>query len=403
MSKYSYKKYKTVKEATKHLRYRGYPIASVIGSYVAGKVWREKWSLKNELFRILLQPQFNLLCDSKKVLVTYRIDRQDYLDLLKLYTGDKITAQKLDEPNYVNFTFHNLLSSFFYTIKAFSLLLIYRVNIRSFTFIFSNVVFALRVIDYLEKRKWACKSYFAFNSSHGLESFLSYYFRKKGIKTYSFQHAAYYKYENIIPKDIINYENVCANTLLVWGSYTCEIIEEFLPANTKCLIYGYPGVTSEVIAEKKKKDDRILVALPRKIYFEESVKLLESLASTKHKFLIRPHPSIRESVEILLSNKKFKNFEIDLTASLKCQLRRFKFCAVISFNSTVLFQSILFGQNVILYRTTKNEFTISGLSEVREKDDLDKELRILVNSSPNNRENLKRRLFAQIDHDLIND
>ena len=162
----------------------------------------------------------------------------------------------------------------------------------------------------------------------------------------------YYKYIKQIPLDIINYENVCAEKLLCWGRYSKEQISEYLYSDIKAIIFGYP----KIIANAKKKEERnlIYVFLPRGIYLNESLELIGFLANTGYEYLIRPHPSIRELVAPVI--KKHDNFQLDVSSSLVENLKNFNYLVCIGFNSTAIFEAILYDQKIMQYITGNDEF-----------------------------------------------
>ena len=128
---------------------------------------------------------------------------------------------------------------------------------------------AFKIIDELEKQDIQCEKYIAFNSSYLVESFLTYYFRNRGIKTYSLQHGMYFNYINDTPYDVINFENVCADKLLVWGEYSKKEITPLMPKSSDCAVFGYPDSKFPVISSQV-SSDKILVLLPRDIYLDKT-------------------------------------------------------------------------------------------------------------------------------------
>jgi len=96
-----------------------------------------------------------------------------------------------------------------------------------------------KIIEQLVKQHIECDKYIAFDSSYLVEFFLSFYFRSRGIETYSLQHGMYFKYTNGTPFDAINYENACADELLVWLMFSKSEIEGLILKSSSVRIFCY--------------------------------------------------------------------------------------------------------------------------------------------------------------------
>ncbi|WP_413693978.1 hypothetical protein [Psychromonas sp. KJ10-2] len=177
----------------------------------------------------------------------------------------------------------------------------------------------------------------------------------------------YFNYINDTPYDVINYENVCSDYLLLWGNYSKNEISKLIPNSSNYIVFGYPKSKFPILS-KQIKSERIFVILPRDIYLDDSIKLLNFLKDYKIQFTIRPHPSISTKInDIIKSND---NFIIDSAMLLSESLNKHKYRAIISFNSTAIFEAALYEQNVYLFKTNKNEFKNPGFNELTLESDL---------------------------------
>jgi hypothetical protein len=356
-----YKKYKKIKSLLKSKAYKGYPLHLVLGSYIGMLIWKPTKLLYLRYF--LLNPSSLINIESNKVLLTYSTKRSDYIELMRGYFENeapqyvRIENSKLD----IILGFPSSVYSFF---KAVLFLKSVKCKTSDKVLLLCVVSIALKVISQLEKKELNCDKYIAFNSSYLIEAFLSFYFRNKGIPTYSLQHGIYFNYVNTIPFDIMNYENVCADKLLVWGEYSKEQVEPFLPNTSEAVVYGYPYETSSF----KNKSESILVLLPRDIYLSESLQLLTYLKRYKKNYVIRPHPSIKLSVSEHIEVSS--NISLDTNNTLRETLMSTQFEAVIGFNSTSIFEASLYKQNVLLFKTDNQEFDNPGFKEFNISSDL---------------------------------
>jgi hypothetical protein len=359
MKNKKYKEYKKLKGLLEGKSYKGYPLHLVLGSYLGMMIWKP--SLSRFIRYILLNVKNFKFPNSEKTINTFSVKRDDYLDLIKAYFPDS-------KPQYLRVDNGNkqekpVLSAFM-SITAFVRSCIFastiKCSLKERLKLIVALSIAFKVIDELEKQNIQCEKYIAFNSSYLIESFLCYYFRKRGVKTYSLQHGMYFNYINDTPFDVINFENICANELLVWGEYSKKEIELLIPKSSSCMVFGYPKSRFPTVLSPAPMD-KVLVLLPRNIYLDNTFLLLEYLKKYDLQYIVRPHPSVAAEVKQVVEPQK--NFELDTNAILSETLAKFKYKAVISFNSTAVFEAALCEQNVFLFTTDKDEFRNPGFRE----------------------------------------
>ncbi|MFA0087029.1 hypothetical protein [Vibrio sp. 10N.261.51.F12] len=350
-----YNRYKELKNKLFFFDYKDYPLDLVLGSYLARMVWQPSIRLFVSYFLFNVKDFPNL--NSGDTILTYSTKRNDYYELMSRFFPN-IIPQYVRIESTGNGKVNNLFESIRATFRATVFLRNVKCKINDKIILVLGVSLAFKVIDEIEKKDIKCKRYIAFNSSYLIESFLSYYFRKRKIQTYSLQHGIYFDYINEKPIDVINYENVCANEIIMWGEYSKREVENIIPSSSRCKVYGYPV---EDIPERM-VSKAILVLLPRKIYLKECVELIEYLKKFDEEYIVRSHPSIISNMQEMELYKN--NISIDNNSSLKETLLKYRYRAVIGFNSTALFEASLYKQKVLLFKTDNQEFRNPGFKEI---------------------------------------
>lgn len=377
-----FKKYKLLKLKFKGLSYKRYPLDMVLGSYIAQIVWRGFWrtALRGLLFKFNLSLNNKLCCS---MFSTYTFKRDDYLELIFSYLGESNSVQvqiEISKRDIIT----GLPVSFYYLFKALFFLIMNRVHVRDWYIFLPLVSMALKVIDNLERIEIKCDKYIAFNSSYFIESFLSFYFKIRSVPTFSLQHGMYFEYLDEVPLDVINYENICSDNILLWGDYSFDQINRYIPHGARALVYGYPYRLSLKDVEKVNNFiNHIYVLLPRLIYWDQSVKLLNKLKLSGECFIIRPHPSVKEKLNNWLKDNDSINLSVDKSLSLEKQLKENNYRFVIGFNTTAVFQSLWHSQKVVTYMSGKNEFANPGFETFNEGESFDSVLKKIENYNEN--------------------
>lgn len=343
-----FERYQLLKKQLSGLSYNGYPLDRVCGSYLGMLIWKSSFILW--IRYLFFNPKGIPVVDSQRIILTYSTKRKDYKQLMEAYFP-RIEQQYVRIIN----TKWQVLSSIGVTIKSVfsSMMLLGRPknNLTDYFMRLIVVSVAIKIIDEIESRdEIKTQKYVAFNSSYLFESFLSFYFRKRGIDTYSLQHGMYFKYQpTCTPFDVINYENVCAKSLLVWGEYTKRQIEDEVPKDVSLNVVGNPLLTLKYWP--KNGSDKIYVMLPRDTYWNESLQLLNILKKMKHyEFVVRPHPSVKDKASKFCSNTD--RFDLDFNSNPNELLSSYQYKAVISFNSTSVFTALSYGQNLLYYENS---------------------------------------------------
>lgn len=352
MSKFE--KYLFLKSKLKSLNSDEYPLEKVLGSYLATLIWH-KTGIRLRFLIYCLRYDY-VINNNSGILLTHLSERKSYLKLLNNFKLDNkpyiTNLQKINLRKRSLFEIVMFIFQFFNNFKHYKELSYFQILGLNFL-----TTYALITINNLESREIKCSSFITLNSSYLFESFLSYYFRKRGIPTFSLQHAMYFKYKNDIPMDVINYENVCAENLICWGDYSINEIRNEIPNDVSLIKgkYPYPFKTYN----KRPACKKVLLLLPRNVYKPEIKKLLEIIKLSKLKYIIRPHPTIHKYITKILN--KIPNAKLDIKDELSETLSDYKYEFCISFNTTAMFEAALYKQKIIQYISNNDEFFIENV------------------------------------------
>jgi len=376
MNNERYEKYTKLKSCLKGVTYKNVPlelmsaffIADLVYNYPSIKIFEKIKYLVKYLFLI---PKIRKPDSKKQAIFGWSIDRDDYKNLSKAYKdklawefeniclGGKIVGWRMSlNIAALNMAFHSLSSAS----KDLS-------GIEKF-YIFLSIYSALNFYYYLEKTfsEINPEKYLSFNSSYQFESIMTLYFRYKGVETYSMQHGMYFEFKNRIPFEMITSYFCTAKNMLLWGEFSKQQIQKYVPENTNLIVIGnplYSNYDSEKLDVYSVLSTKVIVGLPRGVYEKEVLKLLRVLESpllSEYEFVVRPHPNldkkkivgfIKDNPNILLSSKRTLNEDIEESA----------YRAMIGFNSTVLFEGLTYKLPVLQYRSGNDEFYDVGFPE----------------------------------------
>lgn len=237
-------------------------------------------------------------------------------------------------------------------------------------YIFSAVCYTIKHLKAIDKHGItdAVTSLVSFNSSNTPECFLVSACRQRGIKTYSLQHGLYHRYRNERPIDIINYENVTAQTLLVWSEFCRAEIEAFHRDRAQVpdfdmQIAGYISPLRRQPAAKPPTatGPHILCLLPGKRYVADSVKLLNELDRLPQDYhlTVRLHPLLAGNDALIAALPA--RAALDESATLVETLSAQRYDLAIGFNTTSLFEVTLFDVPCALYSAPSLNLEAQGL------------------------------------------
>ncbi len=201
------------------------------------------------------------------------------------------------------------------------------------------------------------KTYIAFNSSFGIEAFLTQFFRLHALATYSLQHGIYYFFPPPVPREVVNYENMQADYLLCWGQYTIDEMLKFGITKQRLLLGGHPFYNGP-IEEVRRSFQSCLFLLARIKYDRTNKKILEVLKEFRDKYniriTIRLHPSLDYNRYAQIAAGF--HFEVDtINATVYDCLKSKAYDFTIAYNTSAYYESLAFGLMAFSYRDDSME------------------------------------------------
>jgi hypothetical protein len=298
----------------------------------------------------------NVLSHNGVILSQAKWKRNDYRELVYLM-GSSMKGSLIFDYEFnkvkklrINIILVSIIQVVFYLRKEYSF--------RQLLFLATKITeikYKLIEVDkYAKKAK--IKGFIAFNSSIFDDALLCSVLKRYGIDTFSLQHGYYSIYNNKIPLDIINYENLIADKLLCWGQSTYENMLSFGIKENRLTVLGNPRIKfSEKFNLIETNFKRCLVLLGRDIYHESNIKLLEIISEINkisgEEFLLKLHPTLRVKK---LENKYSGKFKIIKDViSVKEALNLYNCDMAFSNNTSAFFDALI--QGVICFRFTKYE------------------------------------------------
>lgn len=318
---------------------------------------------------------WRLIKNNNKInLVSYATSRQSHKDLLEAYVS-KIGI----EDNYLLFNFKGKLKftcNFFIFIKTVQFCAknkLFRNSSLSTVCIFLALFEFLgnkKEIDYYFGDSKPILNYLCLNAAWSSENLYTHFFNSIGVKTFSFQHAAFCDFEHALPIELNNYSNIPSNYFLAWGEYTTNQISRYFSEDLKILYVGNPIVERFHDSVQYNPDvfsaNVIMLALPRIFYVPEIRDLIETLdsdfESQKYTYKVRLHPSVTKEIFLNICGPNCSLvFDFDDESSIHTSITINKPCAVISFNSSIVFELINLDEIIYIFDAKRNDFNIDQL------------------------------------------
>lgn len=227
------------------------------------------------------------------------------------------------------------------------------------------------------------KTLVSYNSSNIPECFLTSACNRDGIRTFSLQHGLYFDFLTPPPLAIINHENVTAKVLLAWSNFCKEQIEQFYqkhatPIDFEICVAGYIKRTPRVPIQHSFTHRTILCLLPYECV-AASATLLELLFQLPDHYdvVVRTHPLSRDDSALLSSIPA--SFKLDTHELLSESIIANQYRLAVGFNTTSLFDTLLFGVPCALFDTPESMFKTSDLPSFSNNEEL---MTILATATP---------------------
>ncbi|WP_332396273.1 polysialyltransferase family glycosyltransferase [Vibrio metschnikovii] len=348
----NYYRYKSIKASLEAISYKGIPIKKICAPIIARGLWKGLDSIYKFAFYAIdfcsTEKEFNTL-------LTYTCgNRSDHMKKVNMYRAKKGIDEHscIEIRRIVKLNLVMMVREIFYSRAIYKEVDTEKFNVTERIIMFLSILYSIRQIDYFIRLGIKCDKYIAYNSSDLEEAALCEYFNNLSVTTFGLQHGMYFEYKENIPMDVVNYENISAKNITLWGDYSLFQIKKYLDEDVKFNVsYDF---ASEIGCSYKEKSS-ILVLLPRSIYIEQIYNLLNIITHLKdEKIIFKLHPSLMKNENLLKEINGISNSNI-IEHELETILSESKYKVVISFNSTVLFESILYNQNTLMYESNNNE------------------------------------------------
>jgi hypothetical protein len=340
-----YKKYKELKKFF-NFEYRGFNMGEVMAMDIMASVCNKNFSfyLRHSISLIYRKKNFSILndiIDEDLSLNTYTPNREYHRELTEKY------VKKLNINSRI-FFLNSLRSERYFDIKYFfsSMKIVLRSdNIFALKYIYFSILLSHHkiLIDLILKENIKLpKSYYAFNSSTGLESLLTLYFKQKGVNTYSLQHGLYFSLNNPVP-NIINIENILADKVLCWGNYSIEEMVKFGVKKDRLIQFGNPKYTKIIPYIKKNCLKRCLVLLSRQECNKGNIQLISMLTTMKNiKFDIKLHSTLNFEYYKNVTSQ-FTHINLIENNILLSEIFKKDYDFSITYNTTTHYESLISG------------------------------------------------------------
>jgi hypothetical protein len=234
--------------------------------------------------------------------------------------------------------------------RALSMTFSIQVKRQHFLFVWAALAYTMKYLDALERKGIPSRitKLVSYNSSNIPECFLVAACNSHGISTFSVQHSLYQDYKADPPLDVINYENVVAQNLLVWSEFCRSQIITFHERIDRTPSFSMPvagylnfSALREGPRLPNTENCKILCLLPRD-EIASSLLLLNILRKLDqhHEIIIRFHPVAPR--DKILPAPIPANFSVDKEPLLSATLSNRNISLAVGFNTTGLFDALLY-------------------------------------------------------------
>lgn len=379
-----YSLYAKTKENLKHATYAGQRICKPASAVLAHLFFDNRPTLKKirrAIKLIRLTPRYS--CRDELVGYTYiwHCDREDQTRLA-LDIGRKLASDRKLSTTYIPAIKEDTYKSLDWSAMYAALKIAHacKQSLLERFYIFSAVCYTIKQMKAIDHYRITDQitSLISYNSANIPECFLVSACRQRGIRTYSLQHGLYHRYRNESPIDIINYENITAQTLLVWSEFCRAEIAAFhsdrgQSPDFDMQVAGYinPLESQPTTSEHSGATSmNILCLLPGKRYVADSVKLLNELARLPdaYRLTIRLHPLLSGNSALLAALPA--GAILDDSPTLRETLCAQHYHLAVGFNTTSLFEVTLFNVPCALYRAPSLNMDAQALPAFSNADEL---------------------------------
>lgn len=149
------------------------------------------------------------------------------------------------------------------------------------------------------------EKYISMYNASEMENVFTQYFHLHGVKTYSLSEGLYMVYEDNIPIDAVNYDNLETDKLIVWSQWVKDSFIKAGVSERRLHVGGYPHTMERVSMKENNPFHKCVVLLSRQILHESNQRLLKVLAcfSSQIQFELKLHPSLNYAEYDMIANE----------------------------------------------------------------------------------------------------
>jgi len=345
-----------------------------------------------------------------QTVLTLLHNRKDYWE-----TVSKVQSEIKDSTIFQNYNKNRKIIDI-YNIKNILrvvIIIIYMYSRRRITLI-EKKHFSIKLANYIntifdienrcKKEPFKTQQIILFNATYGLDTMLSFFFKRHNVKIYSLQHGLLCKYKKFIPYDIINfYIPPIINNYLAWGKQSKTLIKGYTYPIEKVVICGNPKFLNQPPLPLKSTFKNCLLLLSRFIYDKENRLLLHNIGKFAKTYninvYVKPHPSLYTHVDWNEYLKIIDEYNINFIDSDKTliEILNSDICDFsIVYNSGSYVESYFYGLPSFRYTVGENDY-IAGL------DDRFSDERSLINQIEAAKQKLQSENYQKEVNEFIND
>lgn len=305
--------------------------------------------------------KFKLAFKHNQIVFSSLFDRKDYFELLY-----KI-CENLNRSIIISINPHK--KSICLNIRAivYSFKFIYRNSeLKYFTkiirvYLIFRTIYYLNHINDLDREfngiSLVGKKYIPFNSAVGIEALFTQFFKNKAVSTYHIFHGIFGRYKIKIANDIINGENINAESILAYSeTQRKDLIKDFGKNPERVVIAGNPKFPYKKISVST-AFKKCIILNGFGFYdndFIELLKLLNKFGSeTEITFDVKPHPSSKILTFTELKDLSYIKF-ITKKVTLHELLKENKYDFAIAFNTVTYYECMYFDLICLRYGVNEN-------------------------------------------------
>ncbi|OAT17838.1 hypothetical protein M979_1981 [Buttiauxella noackiae ATCC 51607] len=323
--------------------YKNYPLDKILSIKIASIAYKKTTLNFKDVIRLFRIKNIAIHQNESKASIfsigTY--GRDDYYQLLdyveKNTPSITIDLYKTKYKYVVNL--YNIYFSFREVFSAYHEAKLSFIDKISLSIDMTSVINTIEHLEKIDLKAEKVKNFCSFCSNLTGEAELNYFFKNRGVETYTLQHGLWFIYPTPQPIDALVYENLLADKILCWGQYTKDEFTRVGIPPDSLLIGGYPRQHSSVLKPKGKVSKKILILLARNTYDKNNEQLLNVASALVPEYEVeyKLHPSLaKEKYEKICNAKHIMPVRNKTVSELIAQEN---YICTITYNTTAYYDS----------------------------------------------------------------